>query len=521
MMVDQSAEYPAFAAKDSAPGKTRFLKFWVGLSGDEKLVLAILALALCARFAARPFAPFWLDEAATGAIISQPNFQLFWKEVYWEVSSPLYFIFMRSWQAVFGLSDFSLRAPSLLFSVASPLCVLFAAIPNISRLDKICWAALLALWIPGIGFAQDARCYAFVLFLSTLQTLAYIRLLETPSMRNSAIWVFFSAMAIASHYDAAYLALFQGLFFVGFKPREAMRCLPTGIIMIPTVAAILWQWPEMARFMHPDTTWYDTLTKFAALEATFYLLGDTWWLLFMPPLLIAAIILGRKFPIGTKVEKTIVLTSLASVLGAAALIALAMYHPILTPRYLAPFVPGVLLFLIVIMHMIARGAARTLIISLPLCSMIILTLWLASGAPHEDSVVDDLNYEAASNAIIQSGARHVVFAWDNPNARTMHPEQIKEFGSFFFKRAGYSADVIPLQIGKNDDPNKLLPDAARPTHAAMIWIYDTSVRGTAARRFSPDISRLSAGSNCQNSKKDTYGVVVCLPIDRKPPGADS
>jgi hypothetical protein len=514
-MTDQFADYSEFATAESAPGlRKRCLKAWLRLSNAEKLVLVMLVVALCARFAARPLAPFWLDEAATGAIIGQPNFQLFWKEVYWEVSSPLYFIFMRGWQSIFGLSDLSLRVPSLLFSVASPLCILFATIPKISRLDKICWAALLALWLPGIGFAQDARCYALVLLLSTLQTLAYIRLLEMPSVRNSAIWVFFAAMAIASHYDAAYLALFQGLFFVGSKPREAVRCLPTGIIMIPTAAAILWQWPEMARFMQADTTWYRIFTKSSALKAAFYLLGNAWWLFLIPPLLIAAVVVGRKFPTGAKIEKTLVLTSLASVLGAATLIVLAMYRPILTLRYLAPFAPGALLFLIMLMHMIARGAARSLILALPACSMIILTFWLANGARHMDSVVEDLNYETASNTIIRSGARHVVFTWDNPNARAMHPEQIKEFGAFFFKRAGYSADVIPLQIGKNDDPNKLLLDAARPTHAAMIWIYDTHVRGTAARRFAPDISRLDAGWDCQNSKKDSFGVVLCLPTDR-------
>lgn len=272
----------------------------------------------------------------------------------------------------------------------------------------------------------------------------------------------------------------------------------------------------MARFMRPDTTWYRLYGPLEVLRAALYLLGGWLWIIALPLLLIGAQIAGRRHPSDVKISRALVWAGVSSLAGAAAIILIATFRPIMTLRYLAPFVPGILLLMIVVIKLIARGAAQFSVSALIGCSIAMMLIWFATGAVHGDSAVEELNYELASDAVMHAGVRNVVFTWDNPNTRAMHPEQIKEFGAFFFKRAKYQADVIPVQIGKGDDPNKLLLNAARPRHAAIIWVYDTFVKETAAKSFPPRISELDAGWTCQNAAKATFGVVTCLPVAPTP-----
>src|SRR5579871_6812569 len=87
-----------------------------GLRPIEWLAIIALAAGLAMRFAARPGAPFWMDEAATGAIVTQPDLASFLREVRWDVEAPLYYVLLRPWAVVFGASNAALRAPSVIFS---------------------------------------------------------------------------------------------------------------------------------------------------------------------------------------------------------------------------------------------------------------------------------------------------------------------------------------------------------------------------------------------------------------------
>ena len=479
----------------------------------EWLAIAALVFGLLLRFAARPNAPFWLDEAATGAILSQPDFSSFWREVYWEVSSPLYFLFMRPWASIFGLSNFALRAPSVIFSFVAPLCIAFAPIPRLSRADRLTWAAMLALWIPGIGFAQDARCYALVLLFATLQTLAFLDLLRATNFRNTAIWVTCAALTTATHYDAALLAFAQGFVFLALKRMEAIRQWPAMFIITPVVAMVAWQGPEMARFMAPETTWYQVQDANAILGDVLYLFGTPWWVLILPVLFYGSVAIGiarRKSP-SAKMPSELFWAGAASVIAATILIYLATVKPIFTARYLAPFVPGVAILVIAILRTMARQAVDLVLGSLLMSATALCVVWLLLGAHHGDSVVEPLNYEKASEQLMKAGVQHVVFTWDNPNARAMHLEQIKAFGGFFFYRAGAPIDVIPIQVGAAEDPNQILLHAARSSNAAILWVYDTWVKGTTAKLHPPNISNLDPRWHCTNTGRKNFGIVRCIP----------
>ena len=65
--------------------------------------------------------PLWLDESWTGGIIGQPSWRAAFHQIYADVNAPLYYVLMRVWSGLAGLSDAALRAPSLVFAFAVPL----------------------------------------------------------------------------------------------------------------------------------------------------------------------------------------------------------------------------------------------------------------------------------------------------------------------------------------------------------------------------------------------------------------
>jgi hypothetical protein len=509
--MDESAGEVAIWPLLTSEGRANEARWRV--SWIELAALGAICFGIVMRLSARPGAPLWLDEAATGAIVSQTDFSSFIREAYWEVSSPLYFLLLKPWTAVFGLSDGALRFPSVIFSAAAPIAIALVRLPGISRTDRLVWAALIALWIPGAGFAQDARCYALVLCLATVQTLAFWSLLQRTNLRSTCLWVASCALTTAAHYDAAVLAIGQGVVFLALKRIDAVKQVPALLITVPVVAVIVWQYPEMARYLNADTTWYHKQNTRGVASCLLYLLGDGSWVVVLPVIALGAFFLARRShspPANFSNEAW--WTALASVGAAAALILVATVRPILTVRYLAPFVPGTVLLVLLSLRSLGRKYAAGIVQTcLLICGVSFGLGWLGTGALHRDSVLDEFNYETASNDLMKSGVKTVIFTWDNPNGRAMHAEQVQAFGEFFFRRAGARVRVIPAQPPLTSDPSVLLLQAARPTGAAIIWLYDRSVAGTAATNYPPHISQLDPRWRCSQSGLELIHVVTCVP----------
>jgi hypothetical protein len=478
----------------------------------QGLAIAGVALGLLGRFLARPRAPLWVDETFTGAIVSQPTFARFLHLAYLEVSSPLYFLVMRPWQAVFGISDTALRTPSLIFGILTPLPIVLVRIGGLTLTERLVWAALVALWIPGVGFAQDARCYAFVLFLATIQTLAFARLMQRPALILAALWVVSADLTIAAHYDAAWLALAQGLIFLAVNRRQALKTWPAALLGIPILVVIGWQGPEMARYMRADVAWYGVPPISALPSVIAYFLGAPGYLIGLPAFALGFWFVGRRSPPPAPIPggQDLAWTAAAALLGASALIAIGFVSPTLTWRYLAPFEPGLMLGVVLLLSALARDARQMAMIGLAIAAITTNGRWLAAGAHHDDSVQEAFNYEIASENLMHQGARRVVFAWDNPNVWLMHEDQLAQYGGFFFRRARAGVTVIPVRVSKANDPNRVILAAARANRAAILWVFSNGVLNTAATAFPPRISVIDPSWQCRQFGQADVGALVCM-----------
>ena len=104
-------------------------------------------------------------------------------------NSPAYYVVLHGWLAVFGLSDWSLRMPSVLFSTLTVL-LLFVFVRRHFRSDTLAViSAMVAAVEPFfVSYSHMARNYSMTFFLTLLATHLFLLVLEkAPAVRRSAV----------------------------------------------------------------------------------------------------------------------------------------------------------------------------------------------------------------------------------------------------------------------------------------------------------------------------------------------
>lgn len=157
-------------------------------------------------------------------------------------NSPSYYAVLWVWMEVFGLSDLSIRMPSVLFSTAM-VWLLFLFVRRHFKSDTL---ALLAAGIAAIepffvAYAQMARNYSMTFFLTLLATHVFLRMVRsegrgargeermasahssqftphnsllTPRYSQFALYSLLFVLSVLSHYLAVTVFLCHGLYAV-------------------------------------------------------------------------------------------------------------------------------------------------------------------------------------------------------------------------------------------------------------------------------------------------------------------
>ena len=482
--------------------------------------VAAIAVSIVVKLGLGAHAPLWLDETWTGAIISQPTAHAFFDQVYWDVNAPLYYLLMALWRLAFGVSDWALRAPSLIFALATPILPL--AFPGSARSDaptdgvglgdRLCWAGLLSLWLPSLLYAEEARCYALLLFLCTAQALVFLRLSATPSLKWAAAWAGVSVLAILTHYHALLTTGFEGVLFLAFRWSAARRLWPALLLFAPAAAWVLFHLPRIAEFARPGVAWYNLLGWNGLALTAGAAMAAPGLLLIVVEIAVAAAVAGRLgggWPrLALRPTGPLMLIG-AGAAGVVILTVLGMLRPSFAIRYLTPMAPACLLGVAMGLSWLAQRRA-------PLARAAILVLYIGlSGLLllRADRDPAKIYSSGPASAFIAEGRpKRLLFLLDNPNAAILRPAQLRALGGFFFAREHIPVDVTPLVLKAGDNPNALLTADAKPGDGVM-WMYDLSVPGVHAKLFPPTIEHDPA-FRCRRFGEAGIGVLACL---RNPP----
>ena len=196
------------------------------------ILLTVAAGAL--RFATLGVQSFWSDEGFTVAIVGHTFGGILGAVRHTESTPPLYYSLAWVWHQLFGSSEVGLRSFSALTGTLAVPAAYAAAAEFFSRRVGLVCAALVAFNPTLVWYAQEARAYSLLLLLSLLGLWCFARALHGE--RGALVpWGALSALALATHYFAAFTIVPEAVWLLARRPRDARTW---GAVAIPAAVGV-------------------------------------------------------------------------------------------------------------------------------------------------------------------------------------------------------------------------------------------------------------------------------------------
>lgn len=127
---------------------------------------------------------------------------------------PLYFFLLHYWSVLFGVSEFSVRFLSVIFSSLTVMGMYRVGVLLFSRAVGFFGALLLALSEFHIQYAQEARAYSLLAFLTVLSFSFFIQFLQRGGYLGAIGYVVSSALLLYTHAFGLFPLLSQSVYWV-------------------------------------------------------------------------------------------------------------------------------------------------------------------------------------------------------------------------------------------------------------------------------------------------------------------
>ena len=183
------------------------------VDGRDWLFLGLIVLlALVLRLGTLD-GPLWYDEIIT----VETHLKKPWSEMVTDYQMNHHYLF--SFQAkvfadLFGMENWAIRMPALIFGLASLVATWFLARDVAGKEIAHLATLLLAISFHHIWFSTNARGYAELHFFSTLGMILWLRGIRTPDLRTWLAYGVVLALAVYTHLTGAFFFAAQGVFWV-------------------------------------------------------------------------------------------------------------------------------------------------------------------------------------------------------------------------------------------------------------------------------------------------------------------
>jgi mannosyltransferase len=210
--------------------RSRSRTFWI--------VAGLTVVAAVLRFATLGLQSYHHDEIVTASRILRDGFWHAMDAVgFSESAPPLYYALSWLWTQVTGTGEAGLRSVSALAGVATvPVAYLLGAQLS-GRRAGIVAAALVAVNPMLVWYSQEARAYALFALLTALSLLYFVRALDQGRRRDFIAWGIASALAVATHYFAAFPIAAEALWLLRRRGRQTAPGLgilaAAGLLLAP------------------------------------------------------------------------------------------------------------------------------------------------------------------------------------------------------------------------------------------------------------------------------------------------
>jgi len=195
----------------------------------EKRIPILLALVILVGFFLRLYrlgAPsLWFDELSTAGRIDYPLIQVI-KNLFVSSFPPLYYILMHLWVNIFGVSEITLRFPSLIFSVLSIFFIFKLTKTLYDEKLGLISALLLSISPYSINYAQEAKMYSMLWFLGILSFYYFYKFTNDPTKRNLFLYILFTTLSIYTLYVGFLFIIVHNIcYFIFFEKKQTKRWL--------------------------------------------------------------------------------------------------------------------------------------------------------------------------------------------------------------------------------------------------------------------------------------------------------
>ncbi len=260
---------------------------------DKKTLIilgSILLLGIFLRFHQIGSESFWQDEAHTAFAMKKytaldiikntmKEGQVIIDSKYtYNSELPVYYVFLKGWTKVFGISEVSLRSFSAFFGSIALIAIFYLAKLLFHKKIALLTAFLAAINLTLIWYSQEARPASYLLFLCTLSIILFLKCIKEGKKGHFIGLLVVNLLIMYSYMPLVLLVSFEGFFTLYISKIWNVKREKTKIKVLTVfiILALLYI-PIMGRilFSKVDTLHIDGRPDIIKL-AKFLVELDTW-----------------------------------------------------------------------------------------------------------------------------------------------------------------------------------------------------------------------------------------------------
>jgi hypothetical protein len=214
-----------------------------GLRKSHLEVVGILILASLLYLFRLDFSPIWRDETFHIFFARLPPAIAAHYVLKFQPFQALHCFILYPWIAAFGDNAFAVRLPSVVFAVLAVAVLYRLARVLFNRQIALTAAAMLSVNAFFLRYAQEARAYSLVTFLTVCSWLCLLQCAKRPSIAKATAYALISATAPWGHFLVTTMYPAQLAALVAFVRPQAKTwryLIPAGLIIGISSAAMAW-----------------------------------------------------------------------------------------------------------------------------------------------------------------------------------------------------------------------------------------------------------------------------------------
>ena len=172
---------------------------------------AILVAGFGARLAGIEVLSLWVDEGFTWEVARQGPRAILVALATYDNHPPLHYLLLWAWMSLAGSSELALRFLSVACGIATVALVGWIGRRLFGPIAGLVAAAILALSPFHVWYSQEARSYALLALLASAAMATFILAVERGGRYRWAALAILDALALYTHYYAAFVLAAQGL----------------------------------------------------------------------------------------------------------------------------------------------------------------------------------------------------------------------------------------------------------------------------------------------------------------------